>query len=721
MKKQHPQAARNRHLLIALVFLAWMGAIIWRLADVQIKRHAEFTASARAQHSRTSGLQPLRGAIVDRHGVELAATVDPDTVVADLYKLAFKDEPKARAEKERIAAALAPLLDEKKDALLAKLNGRHKLPVLKRRVDAATSEKLAEVIEKQKLRGIQLVKAAQRYYPNGALAAHSLGFVNAENAGVAGLEMRHDASLVGKPGERTEEVTARGVAFLRRDVPPASGARVETTLDLALQHKVEAALAVALQETQARSVSAVVIEPQTGEILALANAPTFDPNARMKSDEGFARRNRAVSDTYEPGSVFKLVTYAAAIEEGLATPEEKIDCRSILIGSRVKNDDHPGVYTVAEALAKSSNVGAMRLAQRVVKAHGRERLADYIARFGFGAKTGVDLPAEASGRVRPASEWQEISLGSIPVGYEVTVTPLQAAAAMAAIANGGVWVQPHLVRRVVAPDGIVLEEAKPKTHRVVSERTAATVAQMLEQVVTGGTGKRALQFGGYRAAGKTGTAYKAEGGRYSKTKFVATFAGFVPVTKPHFAIVVTVDEPKGLHQGGQVAAPVFNHIAEAALGDFGVMPETEDHRLAVAKLEEAYRAKLGERAEGPVDGVPTEEADEPGVNKNGGKKGGAKNATSPPPAPDQEKVRRNEVAVASKPGSREPKSRDNAAPKGDAALMPDLRGRSLRDVIGAASRLQLKLQVKGGGLAVKQSLAPGARVRPGEVCAVEFR
>ncbi|MES4792689.1 MAG: hypothetical protein C4321_06590, partial [Chloroflexota bacterium] len=261
--------------------------------------------------------------------------------------------------------------------------------------------------------------AAQRYYPNGTLAAHPVGFVDAENKGVAGLEKFHNANLLGRSGQRTEEVTAQGTSFVRRDLPPTSGARIETTLDIALQHKVEAALAVALEESQARSISAIVMEPQTGEILALANAPTFDPNARMRGDEEFARRNRAVSDTYEPGSVFKLVTYAAAIEEGLATPDEKIDCRTITIGSRVKHDDHPGVYTVAEALAKSSNVGAMRIAQRIVQARGKEKYAEYISRFGFGHKTGVDLPAEASGRVKPVNQWQEISLGSIPVGYEV--------------------------------------------------------------------------------------------------------------------------------------------------------------------------------------------------------------------------------------------------------------------------------------------------------------
>lgn len=719
MKNEQPKNSSRRHLLIALFFVAWMAAIVWRLADLQITRRPDFLVSARAQQVHSSEIQALRGTIVDSRGEELATTIDPDTVVADLYKLTFKDEEKSKSERLRIATILAPVLGESKETLLAKLNGRHKLPVLKARVDALTSQKLAEVIEKNKLPGIELIKAPQRYYPNGTLAAHSIGYINAENKGVAGLELQLEKFLTGRTGQRLEEADASGVAFLRRDTPPTDGALIETTLDLALQHKVEAALSIALQETQSRSISAVVMEPQTGAILALANAPTFDPNARMSKDEDFARRNRAVSDTYEPGSVFKLVTYAAAIQEGLATPDEKIDCRSIMIGSRIKNDDHPGLYTVAEALAKSSNVGAMRLAQRIVNQRGKDALYNYITAFGFGRKTELDLPAEASGRVKPAAQWRDISLGSIPVGYEVTITPLQAVAAMAAIANGGVWNQPHLVKRIVANDGSILE-AKPKSHRVISAEAAATVTAMLEQVVTGGTARRALQFGGYRAAGKTGTAYKVdpETHRYSSSKFMATFVGFVPVSKPRFAIIVTIDEPKGAHQGGQVSAPIFNHIAEAALGDYGVLPETEEHQQAIARLGEIYRAKLSEQGKDVAENVPTEKLDneKEGTKKGDQSKGQDNAVANARPAANGDKPRRNEVAVASTPNKRTENSKPEATD-----VMPDLRGRNIRDVIGATSRLQLKLKANGNGLAVKQSLAPGTRIRPGEICAVEFR
>lgn len=719
MKSKPSNTPPSRHLVIALLFLAWMGAIIWRLADLQVVRRDGLRSLAQTEHTHATELKALRGTIVDRNGEELATTVDPDTVIADLYKIRFRDEQKTRAEKERIAGILAPLLGESKDTLLAKLTGHHTLPVLKRRVDAATSQKLAQAIEAHRLPGIQLVKAAQRYYPNGTLAAHPVGFVDAENKGVAGLEKFHNANLLGRSGQRTEEVTAQGTSFVRRDLPPTSGARIETTLDIALQHKVEAALAVALEESQARSISAIVMEPQTGEILALANAPTFDPNARMRGDEEFARRNRAVSDTYEPGSVFKLVTYAAAIEEGLATPDEKIDCRTITIGSRVKHDDHPGVYTVAEALAKSSNVGAMRIAQRIVQARGKEKYAEYISRFGFGHKTGVDLPAEASGRVKPVNQWQEISLGSIPVGYEVTITPLQAVAAMAAIANGGEWVQPHVVRRVTTATGEV-QEAKPERRRVISEQAAKTVTGMLEEVVTGGTAKRAMQFGGYRAAGKTGTAYKVdpETHRYSKSKFMATFVGFVPVEKPRFAIIVTVDEPKGAHQGGQVSAPIFNHIAEAALGDYGVLPETPEHREAIAQLGEIYRAKADERKAEARDSAPDELTDVADAKAEA--KGAPQKLANALPAPTPEKMRRNEVAVASMPSKNTGKPQPEAA-KSEAVAMPDLRGRTMRDVLSTANRLQLNVKLHGFGVAFRQSLAPGTRVKPGESCAVEFR
>jgi cell division protein FtsI/penicillin-binding protein 2 len=656
-----------------------MALIIWRLAYLQVTRHGDYRARAEAQRQETITVSPLRGAIVDRRGWELARSVDAASVFA--YTRQIEDP-------QRVARVLAPLLRESESKLLNKLTGEANFVWLKRKLDFETGQTISREIERDKLTGVHLVKEPQRAYPNGPLAAHLLGAVDIDEQGIAGLELTHDQYLRGLPGKVWLETDARGRAYDRREHPATSGAQVVTTLDTALQHKVEELLAEALEATRARGAAAIVLAPQSGEILALANAPGFDPNQRPKrdlgADESRHRRNRAVTDIYEPGSVFKLVTFAAAIEEGLARPDEKIDCFNgqIVLAGRAIRDTHAyGLLTVTEALAKSSNGGAIRLALRV----GEERLADYIARFGFGRKTGVDIPGETGGLVRDVKQWRQNSIGYVAIGHEVGVTALQAVAAMAAIANRGVWVQPHLVKQVIGPDGRALYTAQPETHRVVSEQTALTVAGMLGGVVAQGTARRA-GLAGYEAAGKTGTAQKIDPvtRRYSHTKYIASFAGLVPTANPRFAIIVMLDEPIGLHQGGQVAAPVFNRIAEAALGDYAVPPHTEAYREALAKLEERIRAEAGR---------------------------------------DEAKSQNPDMIAA----ANHEDSADVATPLVPAALkiepgiMPDFRGRGMRAVARACAALDVKLKVTGSGLAARQTPAPGARIAPGEICQVEFQ
>jgi cell division protein FtsI (penicillin-binding protein 3) len=667
-----------RRGLIALLFLIWIAAIIWRLGDLQIARHHHYRARAEAQRQQTITLSPLRGPILDRRGLELARSSDSDSLAADARQL---------RDPEKIARTLAPLIGERAGELLKKLTSARGFVWLRRKLDFEAAQRVSREVERHQLDGVRLVKEPQRYYPNGPLAAHLLGYVDIDEKGIAGLELTHDRYLRGQPGQLWLAADARRRAYDRHDRPAASGAQAVITLDAALQHKVEALLEEARRATQARSASAIVLDPQTGEILALANAPSFDPNARPKrsgEEEGFMRRNRALTDIYEPGSVFKTVTYSAAIEEGLVQPEDKIDCLNgqITLSGRTIHDTHAyGLLTVAEALAKSSNMGAIQLALRV----GKERLVDYMARFGFGRKTGVDMPGEENGLVHPVSRWHGSSIGSIAIGQEVGVTALQVVAMMAAIANRGVWVQPHLVKRVIAPDGRLLYEAKPETRRVISEQTALTMASMLEGVVTRGTARRAVQLAGYDAAGKTGTAQKVDVAtrRYSRSKFVASFAGFVPATNPRFAIVVTLDEPIGLHQGGQVSAPVFNAIAEAALVDYGVTPGSEAFREMVARAQQSDRAQ--------------------GSSHESGAK-----SSEPEAVPG-----RGEALVSSQLVA--------ATLKVEPGVMPDFHGRGVRAVMRACADLDLKLKVIGSGLAARQVPAPGARVKPGEICQVEFQ
>jgi cell division protein FtsI (penicillin-binding protein 3) len=663
---------RNRILFIALVLFTWVIVIIWRLGWLQVVRNEHYLAKATRNYTKEIELMPARGAILDRNGKELAYSVITDSIFVDL-KLLKQEEGRRQA-----ARLLAPVLGQGEGELYAKLKGDGSFVWIKRKVDPETAQLVRSIVDENRLSGVAIKKEAQRFYPNESLAAHLIGYISAEEKGQAGLEQTQDKHLQGKPGEIEFLKDGGGHRFERHETPALNGAQLVTTIDATLQYKVETLLGEALKMTGAKGASAVVLEPATGEILALANAPAFDPNLRPKTADDPLRHNRAISFPYEPGSVFKLVTYAAAFEEGLARPDEMIDCGhgEIAIGKRVIHDVHKyGVISVADAFAKSSNVGAIRIAQRL----GQERLFDYISRFGFGNKTGVELPGESRGIVNPLSGWRPDSIGSVAIGQEVSVTLLQAASAMAIIAHGGIWTKPHLVKRLATGDGRVLSELTPETRRVISEETAETMKGLLEGVVTHGTGRHAIQLNGYTSAGKTGTAQKVdeETKRYSKSKYIPSFAGFVPARDPRFVIVVMIDEPVGQHFGGVVAAPVFNLIAEAALGDYGVPPDAAGFRQALVELSKKY-AK---------DAVSTEsgkESPEPG-----------KSLESEVPRPGSDAVR--------------------------AGVMPDIRGRGVRAVMRACAELNLNVNLRGSGVAVKQKPAPGTIVKEGDECRVEFQ
>ena len=524
------------------------------------------------------------------------------------------------------------------------------------------------------------LKEPKRRYPNGQLAAHVLGFVDTDEAGLAGVELYQNASLRGEAGRVYLEGDARRRAYESVEAEARPPQSVVLTIDQTVQFLAERALQAAVERARAKSGTAVVLDPRTGEILALANAPTFDPNAPADAPAE-VRRNDALQNIYEPGSTFKAVAFSAAIEEGLARPDEKIDCQmgSITVAGRVVHDHTAfGTLTLTEALAKSSNVAAIKLGLRV----GDERMYDYITRFGFGARTGVELPGETAGLVRNVTRWQPSSMGSIAMGQEVGVTPLQMAAAFAALANDGVRVAPHLVREVRNADGSVARRAEPESHRVVSAETARTVRAMLESVTLKGTAKSA-QLDGYTAAGKTGTAQKIDPKTrtYSATKHVASFVGFAPVESPSVVIIVVIDEPQGAYHGGDVAAPVFKEIAENVLPYLNVAPdvETEERPSAPVASREAAPARGSEAPAGEQALLPVEAG-----------RGGARGAVV------------------------------YAATRERALLMPDLRGRSLRDAARICSQLGLELEARGEGLAVRQEPRVGSSVEAGQVVRVEF-
>ncbi len=658
-----------------------------RLAYLQTSQHEWLTKRARAQQFDIEPQAAPRGLILDRQGRELARSVDVDSFYAD---------PREVEDVEAAASALARVLNVDGVGLAARLKtakeARRGFVWLARKVE----EEQSRAVRGLKLKGVYSTEEQKRRYPKGALAGHVLGFVGGEekgrDKGLAGVEQIYDAALTGESGRLVLNADAKRRPFESAGSEARDGQTLVLTIDETVQHIVERELAAAIERTQAKSAAAVVLEPHTGEVLALANAPSFDPNdAGSVSAE--SRRNDALQNIYEPGSTFKIVPFTGALEEKLIKPDDRIDCPgSISLPGRVVHDHARGSLTVTEALAKSSNVAAIKLGQRL----GNERLYDYIRRLGFGAKTGVELPGETAGLVRPVAKWQPGSIGSIPIGHEVGVTPVQMAAAYAAIANDGVRVAPHLVREVRDVEGKVVARTEAESHRVVSAETARVLRGMMEEVTLKGTA-RAAQLDGYTAAGKTGTAQKIDPKTraYSQTKYVASFVGFAPIENPSVVIIVVIDEAVGLHQGGQVAAPVFREIANQVLPYLDVMPDQEPDAKATAAGQLAAAP-----AAAPV--LPTAT----GAGRAGEDEGAGVEASNLPVVAERAAGGMAEVVYAS--------ARERAL------VMPDLRGRSVRDVARICERLGLELEARGEGRALRQSPEVGAAVAPRQTVRIEF-
>jgi cell division protein FtsI (penicillin-binding protein 3) len=671
--------------VVAVFLLLWMVAVGARLAYLQTSQHEWLSKRARAQQTGVESEQAVRGLILDRQGRELARSVDVDSFFADPRQVENVDETVARLARVLDVDSLA-LASRLKDAKEAKRG----FEWLARKVDAEHSKAVLAL----KLKGVYSIEEQKRRYPNGALAAHVLGYVGLDEKGLAGVEQIYDASLKGEAGRVVFDKDGQRKSFESMGSSARDGRTVVLTIDQTVQYIVERELAAAVERTHAKSAAAVVLDPHTGEVLALANAPTFDPN-EAGGTSAEARRNDALQNIYEPGSTFKLVAYTAALEEKLITPDTRIECPgSISLPGRVVHDHARGSLTATEALAKSSNVAAIKLGQRL----GNERLYEYIRRLGFGSKTGIELPGETAGLVRPVSKWQPGSIGSVPIGQEVGVTPVQMAAAYGTVANDGVRVAPHLVREVRDAEGRVVEQAQPETRRVVSEETARELRGMLESVTLKGTA-RAAQLEGYTAAGKTGTAQKVDPKThaYSQTKYVASFVGFAPVERPAAVIIVVLDEPEGLHQGGQVSAPVFSAIADQILPYLDVMPDTVPDAQTTAapgQLASNSTPARNATAQASADGSVEHEG---GASENAGLQ-----------------VERGRTGAGEI-------SEVVYAPAGDRALlMPDLRGRSVRDVARICSQLGLDLEARGEGRALRQSPAVGASVESGQTVRIDF-
>jgi cell division protein FtsI (penicillin-binding protein 3) len=656
-----------------------MLGISARLVYLQVARHTSLAERARQQQQDAVDTLPQRGSLLDRHEQELARSVETTSLFI------APDEVQTAEDLDCLVNALSSPLELDRKVLTAEIEeaktaGRRFLWVA-RRIDADDASKLTTL----NIAGLHSRSEPKRFYPNGSLAAHVLGYVGLDGNGLGGLERYYDEKISGAPGKLFIEKDSGGRAYESFELPARAGQSLVLTIDQSIQYKTEQALAAAVQQSRAKSGAAIVLDPRTGEILALANAPTFDPND-VSATNADTRRNWALENIYEPGSTFKVVAFSAAIEKKLVRPDDKIDCQmgAITVAGRVVHDHKPfGTLTITEALEKSSNVAAIKLGIRV----GDETMYDYITRFGFGSRTGVELPGETSGIVRPVQRWQPSSIGSIAIGQEVGVTPLQMAAAFGALANDGLRIAPHLVREIRSSNGDTLYRAHPEERRVISQETAVALRGMLEGVTIKGTAKKA-QLDGYTAAGKTGTAQKIDPKTraYSKTKHVASFVGFAPVGNPTAVIIVVIDEPAGAYHGGDVAAPVFRAIAEQVLPELGTMPDTEIKEpqliAGIPKTAESWDRLNSERAQIEA----------------------ARKATLPTVAPNGNAS--GEVVYA--PATTR------------AIVMPDLRGRSVRDVARACAKLGLQLEAHGEGLVMRQNPAPGSEIESGQVVYIEF-
>ncbi len=550
------RTTNQRIVALCAAFLALFSALWVRCLYLQVLQSRRLSRLAEAQHRMNQTLIAPRGNILDREGRLLATSVRAPSVFAN---------PRQVVAKEYTAHAMAPIVDRNERLLRRRLAKDKGFVWLARHVDRDAVDQLVHF----RREGIGIVEEPKRIYPNESLAAHLLGFTNIDQQGLEGVELAFDGALRGRAGWASTLRDARGQRLIGPwtvQVDPQPGHDLVLTLDSVVQGVVEEALSWGVKKFRAKGGTIIVMDPHTGAILAIANRPTFDPNhpGHLPAE---ARRNRAVTDLFEPGSVFKIVTAAALLNEGLIRPEERLFCEQgnyKMIGRHILHDHHPnGWLTFHEVIAKSSNIGTAKAAQRLLP----ETLYRYIRGFGFGRKTGVELPGEISGMAAPPARWSKLSPFIIPMGQEVAATPIQLAVMTSIVANGGWKVTPYLVQRIQSASGETLRDYQPSPReRLLRQETVDVLHNMLISVVESGTGRLA-NIQGLTVAGKTGTAQKLEPtGRYSHSLFVASFVGYGPVPDPRFAMVVSIDEPRPLYFGGVVAAPIFKRAVEQLAG-----------------------------------------------------------------------------------------------------------------------------------------------------------
>jgi len=722
---------RARFWLICLFFFGWASLIGFRLFWLQVVRHAEFQERAQKQQQRTFEVAPRRGVLYDRNLHELAMTVQVDSIYA--VPTEIDDKPTTA---HLLAAIVHTDPDDNQSAeeqiatRLAKNNG---FAWVARRVSTETADRVRELVKSGAVKGVYFQKEFQRFYPDNQIAAQVLGYVGLDDSGLGGLEQKFEPLLHGVPGRMYTAMDARRKVMGSSEHEPEPGRNLVLTIDENIQFLAERALDHAMAQTQAANGTVVVQDVHTGQILALAIRPTFNPNQIRRTTPDLLR-DHAVSDVYEPGSTFKLVTYSAALESGAVRPDDIIDCQGsvITVAGRVIHDDkgdHFGRITVHEALEHSSNVGAIKVALKV----GPDRFYKFIKDFGFGARSGAELPGETRGLLRPVDKWSGSSIASIAMGQEVGVTPIQLVSMVSTIANGGVYLPPRVLMpgqvdpaqkgtsaaqtppqaHPFRPGGELPNPLPEGAHRVISTLTAAQMRKIMEGVVLYGTGRQA-QLNGYSSGGKTGTAQKIDPAthKYSKTMHVASFAGIAPINNPVIAVAVVIDNPKGSYYGASVSAPVFTEVAQQVLEYLGVPHDItvragragakSNSRIAEDDADESvgdvgalYAAANDLPNDDPMRGGPAP----PATNRAAA----ANHLTPPVPA----------APLQQHPQPAQPGTKTVVVNEGKMFRVPSLTGLAIRRAIEQAALAGLEVQVSGNGTVKQQAPTAGTLVPSG--------
>lgn len=642
-----------RTLIIGFLFIFSYLVILGRSFQLQVLSSETLRERAERQQQKATLSTPRRGRIFDREGQELAVSVAVDSIYA---------QPGNISDRSAVARQLSPILRIPRRELLNRLSPERPFVWLSRRISPSQALKIKAL----DLKGIGFIRENKRFYPNRTLAGHLLGFAGLDSQGLEGLELKYDHLIKGEPELFLTERDARGQTIFPRGgnlLRSSEGNDLYLTIHKGIQHIAERELKKAVLETRAKSGVAIVTNPLTGEVLALALQPEFNPNCFWRYQPSFWR-NRAITDSFEPGSTFKVFLLAAAIEEKVAKPGDIFFCEkgSYEVGENIINDSREyGWLSLEQIIQFSSNIGASKIGEML----GKEKFYQYITAFGFGEKTGIDLPGEISGLVRPPRSWFQMGVRTISFGQGISLSPIQLITALGAIANGGQLMRPFVVKKIVDPRGTVLNTNEPRVIReVISPQTARTVSKILTGVVKqNATGWRAA-LDGYEVAGKTGTAQKADtiNGGYSDDRFIGSFMGFVPEKEPKLAILVIINEPQGKAYGGLVAAPVFKRIAEEALLILGASP------TQIASAPSPTQGEEGPRA---------------------------------PELPSPLRIPQI-------------KSSDNEI------QLPDLTGLSLRQALLAGQATGLRLRISGSGQAIEQRPAPGTVLSRGEECWIKL-